>query len=807
MRRSALLLAAFGVLLPAPVRADRLTNARAQPMAEVSHDVRVTIEDGVARYRVRRTFANSGTQSEEASLRIDLAHGAAVTGLRIRARDRWYDGELMEAEEARAKYHELTGIGAWVPKDPALLQWVWADEAHLQIFPVLPGSVSTVEYTLTAPLEYRQGRYVLSYPQPDLPGTGRGLSLTAPVLRVDPGHGDARTLVRVAGQRVAPDTPVVILAPPPAQWVGEGEPDPHSGHVLSQLAIAQDEPVTVADVDLEIDHTFSGDLQVHLVTPAGKHLDVTTGSGGSNDIRGTFKVELPEGTRSAGDWHLVVSDHAGLDVGTLDAWALALTPSRAGAAKIRGAASDLPRFIPDAPDGDGAGGQALIEVEPPRISTLDARLGRVVASAEHGFSRVEIDAAPRLRELPRRASVVFVLDVSRSVAEEDVEAQLRIARGYLSHVPDASVELVAFDRRARRVFGGFVAAREFEAALARAREAGGLARANGSALELGLGAAAAALKERRGPTRVVALTDALVRTRFRNALADAALAAAPAGTVTHVVVQEPGPVAALTRDDAHALAPIADGHRGVLFVASAPEDDKSLGKVVLGLVRPVGIDHFKVGGVDLASAREVPETLLEGTGYRAMIGTPDPAREIVLTGKIWAANFRRVVRHEAGFDAATAAFVFSEDEFEDLSKAEMLKVAFAGRAVSPVTSYLAVEPGVRPSVDGLEREDALGVGGAGLVGFGGGGGGSGTVARDLWALLAAEVTRCQATQRPPAGWRVGLRVETTLHEVADVEVTRATHAGMGACVEAAAWSLELPEGGWKERATHETELR
>ena len=50
--------------------------------------------------------------------------------------------------------------------------------------------------------------------------------------------------------------------------------------------------------------------------------------GGGNDIRGTFEVALPEATHGAGTWRLVVSDHAALDTGTLDAWSLELAPKR-----------------------------------------------------------------------------------------------------------------------------------------------------------------------------------------------------------------------------------------------------------------------------------------------------------------------------------------------------------------------------------------------------------------------------------------------------------------------------------------------
>ena len=803
-RTSALLLALCALALAPSARADRLSAVRAQPLVEVSHAVELEIDAGVARYKVRRTFANNGTQADEAGLRIQLPHGAAVTGLRIRARDRWYDGELMDAEEAREKYHELTGVGAFDPKDPALLQWVWADRVHLQVFPVLPGSVNTVEYTLTAPLEYQNGRYVLTYPHVDPDARDDSLKLADPVLRVRPGYGDATTEIRVAGQRVAPDAPVVLTAPAPTPWVGDGEPDPEASQIFSKLSIERDAPISKATVHLEIDHTYSGDLRVALVTPAGEHLPITAGSSGTNDIRGDFEVELPAGATSGGDWHLLVGDHAGLDIGSLDEWSLALRPTASGAAEIQAAASDLPRFIPDAPGGDGTAGHVRIELAPAKIRTLDARLGRVVASLVHGFSRLEIDAAPRLSVLPRGASVVFVLDTSRSVGEDELETQLRIVAAYLSHVPDAAVELVGFDRSARRVFGEFVGAAEFAGALERARAAGKLTPHNGSALERGLGLAADLLASRRGPTRVVALTDAELRTRFRNELAIQALAPAPATSVTHLVIPQDDSISYIRREDGHPLAPIADRHRGVLFEAAAPADDKALPAEMLGLVRPIAIDHFAVRGLDLEGAPEWPEVLREGAGYRAMLASADPSRRVVLTGKLWAAPVRRVVSHGERFDIATAAFVFSEDEHGDLSDDEMRVVAYRGRAVSPVTSYLATEPGVRPSTIGLEDiGESFGLGGFGMGGGGAGGGRRPSFPPPAIAtLLAGAAKRCAATHAAGVTWQVTLDVETTAIEIVDVEATRASHPAVRDCLVEAAWALELPNADWPARKLH-----
>lgn len=808
MKRAALALALLA-LSPATARADRLSATRGQELTEVSHAVTVRIDKGVARYRVRRTFANAGKQAEQAELRLDLAHGAAVTGLRIRARRRWFDGVLMERDEARAKYEELTGIGVTEPKDPALLEWVWASEASLRVFPVLPRSVNTVEYTLTAPLEYANGRYVLSYPrfQEQSPSATRGLA--EPVLIIDPGYGDAMTEILVGGERVAPGSPVVLGAVPAPAWIGKGAAEEGVGYAFSSLEVERADKVASATVELEIDHTYKGDLVVELVAPDGTRFEVAEGAGSENDLRGEFEVAFDQDRPAVGIWSLVVSDHAGLDVGTLDAWSLELTPAKKNARPIAAAAKGLPIFIPDAPDGDGDGGHARIEIEPPKFRTLAARLGRVVASKARGFARLEVDAAPALSQLPRNASVVFVIDVSYSVPTETIDEQIQIATSYLEHTPDASVQVIVYDRKARGLFGDFISAADFPAAVAKARTTSALDRGNGSALDRGLARAAKSLKGRLGPTRIVAMTDAVLRTRFTHAMANTALVPAPRRTVTHLVLPFSLGEANLERDDGHDLAPIASAHGGVFYDVSAPVDEKAgnLRRAVLPLVRPITIDHFAVEGIDLSTARDVPDALGEGTGYRAMMGMASPPSRVVVTGKIWARDFRRVVRSNPEFDEATAAFVFSEDEHHDLSEAEMLKVAFKGRAVSPVTSYLAVEPGVRPSTAGFD-DSASGFGSGSGAGFGSG---RGRLARgiqppDLQSLLDPAVRRCEKRLSPAPGWRISLSVETTDREIVDVVLHSATAPKLAKCVVEEVWSTRLPSATWPGRKTHRVQF-
>jgi hypothetical protein len=93
-----------------------------------------------------------------------------------------------------------------------------------------------------------------------------------------------------------------------------------------------------------------------------------------------------------------------------------------------------------------------------------------------------------------------------------------------------------------------------------------------------------------------------------------------------------------------------------------------------------------------------------------MIASSDPPARVTLQGQIWAEPFRRTVEVSDRFSRATAAFVFSEHDYTALDAREQMAVAMKGQVVSPVTSYIAVEPGTRPSHIGLQRTVGLGSG-------------------------------------------------------------------------------------------------
>ncbi len=101
------------------------------------------------------------------------------------------------------------------------------------------------------------------------------------------------------------------------------------------------------ELDIDISHTYIGDLIVELTSPEGTTVRLHNRTGGTaEDIVTTYAdsgatpPDGPgtladfEGESTAGAWTLSISDNAGGDTGSLNAWALRLSPSGAGCAPV-----------------------------------------------------------------------------------------------------------------------------------------------------------------------------------------------------------------------------------------------------------------------------------------------------------------------------------------------------------------------------------------------------------------------------------------------------------------------------------------
>jgi subtilisin-like proprotein convertase family protein len=140
------------------------------------------------------------------------------------------------------------------------------------------------------------------------------------------GSGDtSRTVALDVGRLVYPstDTPLPIA---------------DNATISSYIIVTDNLCIGDVNVDVNITHTYIGDLIVELVSPSGTTVRLHDRTGSSTDnIVATFDDEgtPPDGPgelsdfdieSSAGTWTLIVSDNAGGDTGTLNNWALRIAP-------------------------------------------------------------------------------------------------------------------------------------------------------------------------------------------------------------------------------------------------------------------------------------------------------------------------------------------------------------------------------------------------------------------------------------------------------------------------------------------------
>jgi len=256
-------------------------------------------------------------------------------------------------------------------------------------------------------------------------------------------------------------------------------------------------------------------------------------------------------------------------------------------------------------------------------------------------------------------------------------------------------------------------------------------------------------------------------------------------------------VVTLEREDGNPLAALASSHHGIFAtIHGLPvKVEKTLAPIVLELVRPTRIEHVAVtGGFALDS-----DVLREGTGVRLFAKTADAPKQATLTGMLWSDPITKELVADAAFSRATAAFVFGADEHQDLSSEEMMTVALMGRAVSPVTSYVAYEPGTRPSTIGLDN--AIGTGGYGTIGRGSGMGSGYGVGRVRRPTIDVDATACLRAHPQVAPWHVELAIETTKDEIVDVT---GPADPLGACLVETAWTVRLDAAQFYEEREHYT---
>lgn len=447
---------------------------------------------------------------------------------------------------------------------------------------------------------------------------------------------------------------------------------------------------------------------------------------------------------------------------------------------------------------------------PAQRDPVELELASIDTGNDRALVHWRVTVAPELSQLPNRARVVVALDLSRSLDTAAIEAQRHAALAYLEHfrAPElaAEVAVFGFDHAIRPLTDGFVSA---DLASGELRGAA-LERGNGSAVDLALAEAGRLLasSSTKAPRRVLVLTD--FATASSRSLADHQALAEDSKAIVHfaeLAVDEPG----LVRDDRHGWASIAAATEGVVWQASTwIDDDPGARQLAVEVfeewARPIRIDDPRIDLDVSGESYALWTSIDEGQGVEEQNLIATTAERLTFTGRLWNRPLEHQAKRSQSLSKRWAALVFGHWLADGLERTEMLKLAFLGGAVSPVTSYLAIEPGVRPSAEGIERlptQGLIGKGGGGGTGsgygIGSGAGFGGRLDRQAWLddQLGAAWQRCGG-----AGQRGTITLETTYEEIVDFTLTGPTDLALTTCMSSQIWALLLPADDFVDDRTN-----
>ena len=450
---------------------------------------------------------------------------------------------------------------------------------------------------------------------------------------------------------------------------------------------------------------------------------------------------------------------------------------------------------------------------------VHARMGRLKVAKNKSFSRIEVEAARPLADVPEAPGVVFLVDASHSMRPIDRDAQMALIEGFVSHVPDASVEVIFYRRHATQLFGKLVDIKQLSEALHNGDLTESLQPGNGSNIDDAIALATQLLANRRGTGYIVAFSDELLKPSINIEAVLKQVSKTAQDTRIHVVVPLQSWHTTLKRDDTRQLSvlpPVKDG-LFVYFHYGDLEQKAQLKHVARRLVRPDRIDYFRIEGWPGKNERHGADdtyemtnyfngsaTLFEGSGIRLFQMMPRPPKKIVLKGKIWSRPFHKVVTASRLLSKASAGFAFTTGLADALTLEEQMSLARRAHGVTPLTSFVLAEKGDRPSIGR----------------FGGGASGgtpdpAGFAVRSPKAERASKMNWSDKLHPLKAACKEShqnayrdvapdaqLIVHTTLNEIVDVTNSNSDNAFLH-CLTEAIWQMTLPSDFERRHDTFE----
>ena len=125
-----------------------------------THNVHITVEDGIATVIIEEEFENTSTRLLEAVYLFPIPSSAVISDFTMKIGDQILKGEVLPADEAREIYQEIVAK----MKDPALLEYVGTQLIRMSIYPFEPGERRQFFIEYSQPLEISSNSYSMIYP-------------------------------------------------------------------------------------------------------------------------------------------------------------------------------------------------------------------------------------------------------------------------------------------------------------------------------------------------------------------------------------------------------------------------------------------------------------------------------------------------------------------------------------------------------------------------------------------------------------------------------------------------------------------
>lgn len=437
-----------------------------------------------------------------------------------------------------------------------------------------------------------------------------------------------------------------------------------------------------------------------------------------------------------------------------------------------------------------------LSVAPAATNLLNGDVASLAVNPTKNIVHYHIEAAPRLGTVPSGAHVVVLVDMSRSMSDGEGQAARTMAGAFVEHFPAGRIAVVPFDRRIREAATGFVSVGQAQTTL----KIMPTERNNGSHVDMALAHADALLAKAPASAarRILLLTDTRTRAEITPEMLKTKMA--KSGALLHVGVVGRNHQPSLRRNDAHDWNGVTRPSGGLVWNAGVDlyaRDATGISTIFEEWARPKRIDHLSVR---LAGVSDKPamhtNTLDEGQGLEALQLPKTTLNALEISGELWATPIKKEFTPNAAENQRWAGLFFGTHEYSKITEEEMMPLAMMGKVVSPVTSYLAIEPGVRPSTEGLEEMSGFG------MGFGSGSGraidplygvGSVRFSDDKETFLRREIDKA-LTQCGGSGRKAKTSLESTLAEIVSVKIAIAGEGAdskLTSCVEEGIWSIVL----------------